>query len=157
MADHLVPVVLEGPSDIENLVTACVDCNQGKAAKPLGDIPPPADSDAMLASAQELAEQRHAVAQQIAEQRALRAAEAETYGLFLTLWQDIGGSLETFDQNSIRMLLSEGDVATISSAFRIAGEWWSRNPKVYQAKAWRYFCGIAWNLVRGRERKAANG
>ena len=33
--DHLVPVARGGPTDIDNLVTACQDCNLGKSAMDL--------------------------------------------------------------------------------------------------------------------------
>lgn len=35
--DHVRPVVDDGPNDIMNLVTACVDCNSGKGARKLDD------------------------------------------------------------------------------------------------------------------------
>ncbi len=33
--DHLVPVARAGPTTLENLVTACQDCNLGKSASDL--------------------------------------------------------------------------------------------------------------------------
>lgn len=33
--DHIIPVAKGGPDDVMNLVTACVDCNRGKADKNL--------------------------------------------------------------------------------------------------------------------------
>lgn len=33
--DHLRPIADGGPSDAENLVTACEDCNAGKGSRPL--------------------------------------------------------------------------------------------------------------------------
>lgn len=36
--DHLTPVARGGDHSLENLVTACLDCNSKKNAKPLGDF-----------------------------------------------------------------------------------------------------------------------
>lgn len=38
-ADHINPVAEGGSSDINNLITACFDCNRGKGAAPLTVIP----------------------------------------------------------------------------------------------------------------------
>jgi len=54
--DHIVPVAAGGDNDINNLVTACEACNQGKKAKRL-DISPRPDADLVwLEMQQELAE-----------------------------------------------------------------------------------------------------
>lgn len=41
-ADHVVPIVLGGPTKIENLLPACVPCNRSKGPKPLEDWNPSA-------------------------------------------------------------------------------------------------------------------
>ncbi len=43
--DHLVAVANGGDNEELNLVTACADCNRGKAAKVLGAIKPSPDAD----------------------------------------------------------------------------------------------------------------
>jgi hypothetical protein len=37
--DHVVPIAAGGTNDIENLVPACVECNMGKGAKRLENLP----------------------------------------------------------------------------------------------------------------------
>jgi HNH endonuclease len=37
--DHVIPVSQGGPTNIDNLITACFDCNRGKAARPVIDYP----------------------------------------------------------------------------------------------------------------------
>ncbi len=39
VVDHIIPVKLGGTNDMDNLITSCVRCNQGKAARSLSDIP----------------------------------------------------------------------------------------------------------------------
>jgi len=38
--DHVLPVAAGGADDMENLVTSCFECNRGKAARLLSDVPP---------------------------------------------------------------------------------------------------------------------
>lgn len=44
-ADHIIPVVQGGGDEIENLVTACWDCNRGKGAEMLGTVRPMRDME----------------------------------------------------------------------------------------------------------------
>lgn len=57
VVDHIHPKALDGSCDPINLITACEACNQGKADKPLGDVHPRPDADAMyLETMQEIGE-----------------------------------------------------------------------------------------------------
>jgi hypothetical protein len=38
--DHVVPIAAGGTNEIDNLVPACVECNMGKGAKRLENLPP---------------------------------------------------------------------------------------------------------------------
>jgi len=64
--DHITPVSKGGGNDPLNLITACRDCNAGKAAVELGDVRPSPDAEAM----------RLEVEQQIAEVRGYQEAAA---------------------------------------------------------------------------------
>lgn len=37
--DHVIPLSGGGTDDMDNLVTACYECNRGKGARPLTDVP----------------------------------------------------------------------------------------------------------------------
>lgn len=56
--DHLIPVSKGGTNDQENLITACVECNQGKADTIISQAAPTEED--RLRMAQELNEQRRA-------------------------------------------------------------------------------------------------
>lgn len=59
VCDHIDPVALGGTTTIDNLITACEPCNQGKGKRPLGDRVIRPDADLMyLEVQQELAELR---------------------------------------------------------------------------------------------------
>jgi len=64
--DHIQPVAAGGGNDETNLVTACADCNLGKADKPADRLPRP-DVDLAVLEAQ----------QEISELRAFQAIKAE--------------------------------------------------------------------------------
>lgn len=86
--DHITPVASGGATSIDNLVTACEPCNQGKSDKRLGSAGPRPDADLMyLATQQEIAELRR-------YQQALALREqviAEVIGDLQDLWCRVGG------------------------------------------------------------------
>ena len=51
--DHVQPVAKGGNNSELNLITACETCNQGKAAKVLGDVRPQPDADLLYLQAQQ--------------------------------------------------------------------------------------------------------
>jgi 5-methylcytosine-specific restriction endonuclease McrA len=65
-ADHIEPKARGGADAADNLVTACADCNRGKAARELGDRIVRPDADLLLL----------AVQQELVELRRFREAEA---------------------------------------------------------------------------------
>ena len=88
VCDHIDPVALGGKTTIDNLVTACEPCNQGKSDKPLGNIHPRPDADLLFMEVQ----------QEIAELRKFQAAEKQRDELLNALaddlqnrWMDITG------------------------------------------------------------------
>lgn len=57
VVDHIHPVCAGGSNDIDNLITSCETCNQGKAGKLLETVPNRPDADLLyLESQQEIAE-----------------------------------------------------------------------------------------------------
>ena len=67
VADHIDPAAAGGPTTIDNLITACESCNQGKAGRPLGDAAVRPDADLLFLQTQ----------QEIAELRRYQMAKAE--------------------------------------------------------------------------------
>ncbi|MEO1147615.1 MAG: HNH endonuclease [Cyanobacteria bacterium J06638_22] len=88
VCDHIDPVKLGGKTTLENLITACEKCNQGKAANPLGSIIKRPDADLMYLELQ----------QEIAELKRFKDAEKERDELLRAIademqdrWMDITG------------------------------------------------------------------
>lgn len=69
--DHLIPVSRGGTNDQENLITACVECNQGKADTILSQAAPTEED--RLRMAQELNEQRRAADRAVEIARAIQS------------------------------------------------------------------------------------
>jgi hypothetical protein len=53
VVDHIHPVCEGGSSDMDNLITSCETCNQGKAGKLLDQVPNRPDADLMYLEAQQ--------------------------------------------------------------------------------------------------------
>ena len=95
--DHMIPVAQDGTNETENLITSCVDCNQGKAAKTVLQITPTADDRLRLA------QERHE--QLLAAERAQAAIEARRQfrDLIIGLWCDIRGT-EDVEPSTINVM-----------------------------------------------------
>jgi hypothetical protein len=68
VADHITPVAAGGGNEIENLITACEACNQGKAHKPLTEKTIRPDADLMYLETQQEIAERDAAQASVAEQ-----------------------------------------------------------------------------------------
>lgn len=101
--DHVTPVVAGGGNGIENLVSACESCNQGKAARVLGNVPPRPDADLLyLRTQQEVGEIRR-------YQDAIRAREAamaELVSALQNVWAESSGEDWFPADRIVRQLLS---------------------------------------------------
>lgn len=139
--DHVIPTSLGGDDDPTNLVTACVDCNSGKASiAPDSALVADVAADALRwADAMSLAAQ---------ERRTAWAMVDYTIRAFETEWVEWGdmprqadwrSSIERFIANG----LGEGDLVRF---VRVAME-----SNVSARDTWRYFCGCCWNEVADRQ------
>lgn len=88
VVDHITPVAGGGPSTIDNLLTSCEACNQGKADKPLGERAVRPDADLLyLQTQQEIVElQRYRAAVVVWE-----AEIAKTVAVIQGLWNNASG------------------------------------------------------------------
>ncbi len=142
--DHIVAVASGGSSHPDNLITACYDCNRGKAATDLTCIPQSLQEKAALAderrlqvSAYERALRRARIADNLAVDRVVQVYEHMRPG-FTVNERGRGDILRFLEQ------LPPSDVAdAMELAFCRVG---NQSPHDH----WRYFCGICWNKIKGR-------
>lgn len=147
-ADHMLARSKGGPDTMENLVTACFDCNSGKSDVSLSAIPK---------ALEELAKTRREKARQMRWMRALfireRSEQNKALAIISNVWvHAIGEDYTKFTitkdtANSIRKFLP---LLPLKSLTHAAGLLW----RVADGDAddqLRYFCGICWKMVRERE------
>lgn len=141
--DHIQPVADGGGNDIDNLVTACEACNQGKGAVSLKSIPAT------------LAEKAALVAEHEAQIRGYQAVlDARRDRIEDELWRvaeviqprsseegmsrDWTASIRRFNERlGVHMVLECAEIAR--ARFPYGGK-----------KTFLYFCGICWNQIRDK-------
>lgn len=132
--DHVIPVSKDGSDEIENLVTSCFDCNRGKGAVPIGQLPETVDvHDRAVALAER--ERQLSEYNEIRRKRAERE-DSETKWL-LQKWNGMftGGAPGAA---TLRRYLQSLSVYDISDAMDST---WDRSEAGYVVDPLRYFCG----------------
>lgn len=141
--DHINPVALGGKNGSDNLITACADCNLGKAAVPLTLVP-----KSLAERAADVAEREAQIAgySQILEAR-LQRLEADTWRVAEALTPGASDGYNRNRFNGIQHFVTNLGVHKVLEAadIALAKYPWS------EAKAFKYFCGICWNWIRGQQ------
>lgn len=138
--DHVVPVAEGGGNDIDNLATACWDCNRGKGPVPLDSVP------------QQLADKAEMVAEREAQLRAyyeiLQAKRDRTEGeiwavaeVFMHRFCDESITRNRFQ--SIRRFIELLNFYEVLEAMEIAADQMFGRERIFA-----YFCGICWRKIK---------
>lgn len=139
--DHIHPVAEGGTNDIDNLVTACWDCNRGKGAGLLSSVPQSLEEKAALTLEREAQIRAY---YDILEAKKQRKDEE--------LWSIADVYMQRYaDEDilrtrlaSIRTFLERLDYYEVLEAMEIAtNKMYSKGP------AFKYFCGICWRKIKG--------
>lgn len=145
VCDHIEPVARGGETTIDNLITSCETCNQGKADRSLGDRPVRPDADLMyLETQQEIAELKNylAAAQQrddLMNEISLRIED---------VWAKHSGLDWVPSDSIIRGLLQKYDVEVVEEAIRdVAVKVGTGYLKTYGHKWVGYLYAVARNLA----------
>jgi hypothetical protein len=139
--DHIIPVCEGGNNDEANLVTACFECNRGKAGVSLSVIP-----KSLSEKAAEIRERE----QQIAAYRELVEKRAERIDTDAWLVAEIivpGSAEHGFSRDwfrGIKLFNEKLPTDFVLNAAELAA---SRFPYANR-KCFLYFCGICWNKIR---------
>jgi hypothetical protein len=139
-ADHVIPAAGGGKAEIDNLVTACFDCNRGKGKTPLDVIPQSLQSKAEETKEREaqLAGYRKII------QKKVDREEADCWRIAAAL---LPGEREYINRDwfqGIKNFARRLDLHEILDAAETA---LARIP-YSESKRFRYFCGICWNKIR---------
>lgn len=148
--DHITPVALGGDSTIDNLITACEPCNQGKADRPLAEKQVRPDADLLyLEAQQEIVEmQRY---QQALMQR--EAAMAELIEELQRAWMSVSGLDWHPSDRIIRQLLTRYDPDIVGDAMvDVAGKAGGGYIDTHRDHKWiAYLNAVARNMARERD------
>lgn len=146
--DHVVPQSLGGTNDPSNLVTACAECNSGKAGRTL--------DEPVLAAVDEKA-QRYATAveQAIAERRQVLATEQQAKDAFRAEWNrwEPAEPLPAGFAESVRQFMRAGlDWEDIVDSIEIA---MSRHDiRGRENGRFKYFCGVCNRKIEDIRKRA---
>ena len=147
--DHICPLSAGGTDDLENLATSCYECNRGKAARLLTDVPPESDlhEKAVLIAEQERQAAELAywrAKQREREDKELDALEARWF----ERWADSQG-YAYWQRPSVRRFLRQlgyGEVEDILEYVNaVARPWGSRS---HRESAWAYFVSVCARKAR---------
>lgn len=145
--DHVMPVALGGKTSPENLVTACTDCNKGKASiAPDEAVVADVRSDALRwSTAMSVAAQLQREPWEIQQRYVAEFEERWSHWSkprSLPRPPDWEATIRRFYSLKLELdrLLDAVDVAMKSRAAA--------------SNVWRYFCGVCWHIVRERTEMA---
>lgn len=141
--DHIIAVADGGTGDEGNLITACFDCNRGKAANPLSSIP-----KSLSERAEEIREREDQIAgYRLIVQASLDRAQRDMWTVAEEIFPGCGReglnrawlrSIKTFNERlPLHEVLEAAEIAYASTLSR---------PRTFL-----YFCGICWKKIKGGE------
>ena len=142
--DHIIPVAEGGPDKIDNLITACFDCNRGKGAELL-DVVPPSLAD-KIAIQQEKADQIKALDKLLKQQKKRESAQVdEVEKVFQMIWagRQFADHFRLSVAEFVREIGVEDCIRAMSKACGKAST---------SEASLKYFCGICWNIIRERKK-----
>ena len=147
-ADHIVAVANGGDSQQSNLITSCSECNLGKGARPLDQVP--ASLKDQIAEKRERAAQVEAYNQSLLELREAELATLEELGRYWFNKFEIRKNKYVFGTarvGSVRTFLRHIAPADIMDAMDIAHDRFPSHNNDF--RTFRYFCGICWRKIKG--------
>jgi len=145
--DHINPRARQGKDEIENLITACFDCNRGKGKIPLEKIPNTLATNLGKLKEKELQLKEYNKFLARVEKRIQVDIEEidEIYKSYFPKWQ----LSERFKNVSLKRFLKLLPKQIIVDAMHLACHNMLRNAEHDPSgEATSYFCGICWNRIK---------
>jgi HNH endonuclease len=150
--DHIIPVCDGGDANEGNLLTACFDCNRGKAANPLTRVP-----QSLADRAAEIAEREDQLRgyREVFEQQRERV-EADMW----TIAAQLFGEYECKEGirrdwlSRIKFFNEKLGLAQVFEAAEIAADKWLPRQqdewRTQKQRRFAYFCGVCWNKIKAQ-------
>jgi len=145
--DHILPKKRKGKDNIENLITACFDCNRGKGARELTSIP-----SSVIKRTEILKEKELQLKEFYKFQEKINKRIESDIDYLDEKWHALSGEEEEYcftdrARVQIKTLLKTFDRYEIEYAMEIA---WA---KQYLKDRFAYMCGVLWTRKRQREER----
>lgn len=142
--DHIMPVSKGGTNDLDNLITACFDCNSGKSDKELTILPEQPQKNVSLLK--ERHEQYKEYQKYLLEFDDLIKIDVEHISsIFINAFE-----LKYFDESrksSIQLFVEKLGRKNVQDAMTAS---FTKNMTAYYT--WKYFCGICWNMIKNNRK-----
>lgn len=146
-ADHIHPRSKGGKDDIDNLITACYDCNRGKGAIPLSKKVSRKDLERRIKDAGEASIQLEEYRKHLAKKRRMEDKDLITVSEYWsTLWEGRWGFSKK-GESTMRMFLKKHPKEEILESMDIAHNRRSDNIN----ECYRYLCGVLHTKRKRRE------
>jgi HNH endonuclease len=153
-ADHIIAVSSGGKSEMDNLITACFECNNGKRAKPLERIPAAlalsdekrAERLEQLAAYHQYLQQQARMKEQFMQHVIIAWAEMSGQKKEDVLTWTVPYGFGEAGRKFLRYLTPEEVIEAIYIAF-------DRYPYAEPASTprFKFFCGVCWKKIRSKE------
>lgn len=146
--DHIDPKSKGGKDGLDNLITACFDCNRGKRDIPLEKIPQQVCDNLEVLQEKELQIKEYRKFVKKIERR-LQADIAEINAVYTESYKNRVFT-DQFNNVSIRKFLSLLPKHEIIDSLRMAISKFSGRSLKDRNMIISYFCGICWNKIKGK-------
>lgn len=142
--DHIHPVSQGGKDTIDNLLTACFDCNRGKGAGLLSSLPESVTDKAALMA--EKLEQIKAYARLVKSKKRVEEKQIDEVQDAFHLHYS-GFSFNPKFRESVRLFVQRLPAHIVADYMHLAC-----NRIKDKEDALKYFCGICWKTIKGENR-----
>lgn len=137
--DHIEPVFLGGTNDLDNLITACFDCNRGKSNRELSNVPQSLQDKA--AQVLEREAQINGYQAVLKAKQARIEDEAEQVRKVYEIYNE-GFTLSDPAMIRVKFFVDKLGFYEVKQAMEIA------HSKRQIKNQYSYFCGICWTKMR---------
>ena len=141
--DHIVPLAAGGWSELENLVTACYECNRGKGAKFLSEVPA---GESLHERTVLLAEQELQIAEYNHWRHQRREREDKEIAAFFQAWPYRDRWVKVSDVRLVFRTLGTDEVYDVLEY--VTEHVVKRESKSIDETAWIMFVAICWRRIK---------
>lgn len=139
--DHITPVSKGGLNDIDNLLTACFDCNRGKSNNELSSVPKKLSDKIERVK---VAQSQYAEYKKLLREKEL-LVEADIYSVEIVYNTAFEGYIFTDNfRITVKKFIQKMGIESVVDAMEIA----CIRICYDEQEVLKYFCGICWTRIR---------